>query len=575
MRVLPTAALPSARRVATTVAAVASLFALSSCRELITGEKEAKSVSLAPVNFEVPVNGSVRVIGTAFDKNGNTINGKKITYSSSNVAVATVTDDGLVIGVSPGQAIIGGKANNARGETTVTVVPEVPSSILVTPSPVTLRVNNIRQFTATPRNASGTPISGLTITWQSSNASIASVSPTGEVTAVAPGTVSIAASVGQVIGSAQVTITEIPIGSISLAPTAKSIQVNESFIPTVTLRDTANNVISTQGRSLNWTSSNELNATVSNSGVVTGRRAGAASITAASPANPAINATMDVSVTERLVKTIVISPRTGFLRLSVPRQLNAQLLDSLNQNVTGRVVTWTSLTPTVANVSANGSVTGLSIGTARITARVDDATDTVSFNVTKIPVGDITITPPQASVVQGKTVTLTAIVKDSVGSEVTDRPLVWLTSNQNIASVSNGVVTGISTGSANISATAENRSGSASVTVLQVAVDSIALADPADASFTINSAAPGNSRQVQLELKDAEGGTVLGRNLLITSSLPSIANASWNQNTRILTVTATAGASSGSTTISLRALGQSGNPEGKTTQITVSVTAVP
>lgn len=575
MRVLPTAALPSARRVVTAVAAVASLFALSSCRELITGEKEAKSVSLAPTNFEVPVNGSVRVIGTAFDKDGNTIAGKKITYSSSNAAVATITDDGLVIGVSPGQTIVGGKANSARGETTVTVVPEVPSSILVTPTPVTLRVNNIRQFTATPRNASGTPISGLNITWQSSNASIASVSPTGEVTAVAPGTVAIAASVGQVIGSSQVTITEIPIGSISLAPTNKSIQINESFIPTVTLRDTANNVISTQGRTLNWTSSNELNATVSNSGVVTGRRAGAASITAASPANPAINANMNVTVTERQVKNVVISPRTGFLRLSVPRQLNAQLLDSLGQNVTGRVVTWTSLAPTVASVSANGSATGLSIGTARFTARVDDAADTVSFSVTKIPVGEITITPPQASVIQGKTVTLSAIVKDSVGAEVTDRPLVWLTSNQNVASVNNGVVTGISTGNANISATAENRSGSASVTVLQVAVDSVALADPADASFTINAAAPGNSRQVQLELRDADGATVLGRNLLITSSSPSIANGSWNQNTRILTVTATAGATSGTTTISLRALGQSGNPEGKTTQITVSVTAAP
>ncbi len=263
MRVMPTTAVPTARRALMAVAAVASLLTLSACRELITGQKEARSVSIAPLNFEVPVNGSVRVIGTAFDKDGNTINGKAIKFSSSNTAIATITSDGLVIGVAPGQSIIAGEANGARGETTVTVVPEVPSSILVTPTPVTLRVNNVRQFTATPRNASGTPITGLTVTWQSSNASIASVSTTGEVVAVAPGNVVIAASVNNVTGSSQVTVTEIPIGSISLAPTSKGIQVNESFIPTFTLRDTANNVISNQGRTLNWTSSNELNATVS------------------------------------------------------------------------------------------------------------------------------------------------------------------------------------------------------------------------------------------------------------------------------------------------------------------------
>ncbi len=112
--------------------------------------------------------------------------------------------------------------------------------------------------------------------------------------------------------------------------------------------------------------------------------------------------------------------------------------------------------------------------------------------------------------------------------------------------------------------------------MLQVPVDSIKLADPADATFNLNSAAPGNSRQVQLELLDAEGGTVLGRNLLITSSSPSIANGELEPElAHPLTVTATAGAPSGTTTISLRALGQSGNPEGKTTQIVVTVTAVP
>ncbi len=575
MRVMPLVASPRVRRFAALALTATTLITVTGCRDWIVRTRSAESISLAPTNFEVPVNASVRVVGTAFDKDGNTIGTKTIRFSSSNTTVATITADGLVIGVSPGSAIIAGEADGARGETTVTVIPEIPNNILVTPSPVTLRRNNIRQFTATPRTSAGTAINGLTINWQTSNSALASVSPSGQVTALAPGNVVISASVGQVFGSAQVTITEVPIGSISLAPTSRSLQVTEEFIPTVTLRDTANNVMDAFGRTLNWSSSNALNATVNASGVVRGVRVGPATISAASPDNPAINGSMNVTVINREVKSIVITPRSGFLRLAVPRQLSATLRDSADAVITGRVVTWTSLTPTIASISTNGNVTGLSLGTAQLTARVDDAADTVTFAVTRIPVGEVTLSPTNTSVIQGQTVTLNITVKDTAGTEVTDRAVVWGTSNPTIASVNNGLVTGIATGNVTITATSENRSGNASVTVLQVPVDSVALVNPADAIFSINAATPGNTRQVQLELLDAGGSTVLNRNLLITSSSPSVANATWNQQTRILTVSATPGTTGGSTTITFRALTQGGNPEGKTSRIEVTVNASP
>ncbi|HMS02165.1 MAG TPA: Ig-like domain-containing protein [Gemmatimonadaceae bacterium] len=577
---MPLLSSPASRRAAwrrlAALTLVAATVPVSGCRDWIIRTRDAESISMAPNNFQVAVNSSVRVVGTAFDKNGNSIGDKNIRFSSANNAVATVTDEGLVIGVSPGQTIISGEADGARGEAAVTVVPEVPDNILVTPSPITLRRGNVRQFSAVPRNSAGTPITGLSLEWRSSNSAIASVSSTGEVTALAVGTAVISATANQITGSASVTVTEVPIGSISLAPATRSIQVNEEFVPELTLRDTAGNVLPSLGRNVNWTSSSTITASVnSGSGVVRGLRVGTTRITAASPDNPAINGSMDVTVTERLVKTVVITPRTGFLRLGVPRQLNAQLLDSLNQNVTGRVVTWTPLTPTVATVSPNGSVTGISLGTVRITAQVDAAVDTVQFTVTRIPVGDVDIEPTQTSVIQGKTTTLSVIVKDSVGTEVTDRTVNWSTSNPSVASVVNGVVTAVSPGTATITATSEGRSGTSSVTVLQVPVDSIALATPSDSTFSIAGAAPGNSKQVQLELLDADGGTVLNRNLLITSTSPSIANATWNQGTRILTVTATAGTAGGETIIRLRALGSNGLPEGKQTSIRVTVTAAP
>lgn len=570
MRVIPSAPL-FARRVVALLVASTSLLTLSGCEGLVRRTRDAESIALAPNNFQVSVNASLRIVGTAFDRDGNSIATKVIRFSSSNNGIATVTGDGLVIGVSPGQVIIAGEADGARGEASVTVVPEIPDNIQVSPAPVTLRRGNVRQFTATPRNAAGTPITGLSITWQSSNSAIASVSPSGEVTAIAPGSVVIAATANQISGSSQVTVTEIPIGSISLAPLTRGIQVNEEFVPELTLRDTAGNVLGSLGRPINWSSNSTITASVSTTGVVRGLRAGNARITAASPDNPAVNGSMDVVVSERVVQSVVISPRTGFLRLTVPRQLSAQLLDSLGQTVTGRVVTWTSLTPTVASINSNGRATGLSLGSARFTASVDNAVDTVQFTVTRIPVGEVTLSPTQASVIQGKSITLTAIVRDSVGEEVADRTVTWLTSSPVVATVNNGVVSGVSTGSATISATVENRTATSSVTVLQVPVDSVSLATAGDTIVTINAATPGNSRQVQLGLLDADRNTVLNRNLVITSTSPSVANASWSQTSQILTITSTPGTLGGTTTIRVRALGQSGNPEGRTTSIVVTV----
>jgi len=571
MRVIPSVPL-FAHRLAALLVASTTLLTLGGCRDLIRPTRKAESIALAPNNFQVSVNASVRIVGTAFDKDGNSIGTKTIRFSSTNNSVATVTGDGLVIGVSPGQAIIAGEADGARGEANVTVVPEIPDNIQVQPAPVTLRRGNVRQFTATPRNAGGTPITGLTITWQSSNSAIVSVSPTGEVTAIAPGNAVIAATANQITGSSQVTVTEIPIGSISLAPLTKGIQVNEEFVPDLTLRDTAGNLLPSLGRPIDWSSNSTITATVSGSGVVRGLRAGSARITAASPENPAINGRMDVTVSDRQVKNVVITPRSGFLRLGVPRQLSAELLDSLGQPVTGRVVTWTPLTPSVASINSNGRATGLSLGTARFTARVDQAVDTVQFTVTRIPVGEITISPPQASVTQGRTVTFSAIVKDSIGTEVEDRPLTWLTSNPSIATVSNGVVAGVSPGSATITATTENRNATATVTVLQVPVDSIRLVNAADSLVRVSDTLPNNSRQVQLDLVDADGNTVLGRDVLITSSNPNAANVTWNQSTRVLTIQ---GVTQQSTALSLRALGANGLPEGRTTRISVIVERTP
>jgi uncharacterized protein YjdB len=555
------------------VAALVLVPLLGGCRDLIRRTARAESVTITPGAFDVPINGSVRITATAFDRNQNTIAGRTIRFSSESPSIATVTSDGTVIGVAAGQAIIIATLDDARGQAVATVIPEVPASVQVSPTAVTLRRTNVRQFSATPRNATGSPIGGQPITWSTSNSAVASVSPTGEVTALTAGTALISATAGGVSGSGTVTVTEIPIGSITVAPANRSIRVDETFIPTVTLRDTADNVLPTLGRPLSWTSTNEVIASVSPTGVVRGLRAGTARIVAAAVENPLITGGVDVTVTEREVRTVVITPRTGSLRLGVPRAFSAALLDSINQPITGRLVTWTSLTPTTASVTSTGTVTGISLGQARIIARVDNAADTVQFNVTPVPVGEVTVNPLQTSVLQGQSITLTATVRDSTGTEVTDRPVSWLTSSPLVATVNGGVVQAVSPGSAVISATAEGRSGTSAITVLQIPVDSIVFVNPLDSVVTINAiTAPGNTRQVQFVLRDANGAEVFGRTVISTQTQPTVAGVVWSAATRILTIT---GTSPGSTLVRLRAIGATGSPEGKETSLRVVVTASP
>ena len=245
------------RATTTTVA----LIGLAGCLDLKT-TADACTISVAPATLTLPVNGASSIVGTAFDCSGNSIRNKKISYSSSNTAVATVTTEGNVIAVGVGGASVSAVADGKSASVQVTVTPETAANVTITPSTLTLRRTNTRQLTATARNNQNTVITGRTFRWGSSNSSIVSVDQNGLLTALTPGTVVISAEADQTSGSATVTVTEIPIGSCSLAPATSKLTVSQNVQPAITLRDTANNVISSLGRSIAWTSDNEIAATV-------------------------------------------------------------------------------------------------------------------------------------------------------------------------------------------------------------------------------------------------------------------------------------------------------------------------
>ncbi|WP_309669392.1 Ig-like domain-containing protein [Gemmatimonas sp.] len=541
-----------------------ALIGLAGCLDLKT-TADACTISVAPASLTLPVNGASTIVGTAFDCKGNSIRNKKISYSSSNTAVATVTTEGNVIAVGVGGASVSAVADGKSASVQVTVTPEAAATVTVTPSTLTLRRTNTRQLTATARNNQNTVITGRTFRWGSSNSSIVSVDQNGLLTALTPGTVVISAEADQTSGNATVTVTEIPIGSCSLAPATSKLTVSQSVQPAITLRDTANNVISSLGRSIAWTSDNEIAATVTGSGLVTARKAGTARITASPVENTQASCNASVEVVDARIVSAVIAPKPATLRLGVARQFGVTLTDSAGGAIpAGRTITWRSVTPATVTVSANGLVTGLALGAARIAVNAEGAVDTVNFTISKIPVATVRLSPLSSSIVQGGTIQLSATIEDSTGTAVTDRVVEWTSSDPTRASVSqSGLVTTTAPGTVTITAISETRSGTASVTVQPIPVDTIVASD-----YTV--ALNATSKTFSIQLRDVNGNQLFSRSVAITSSQPDVATGTANSNATQVTVSAS---KAGTTILTMRALNSNGQPEGRVTNVTVTITA--
>ena len=528
---------------------------------------DACSVTVAPAAVTLPINGSSTLAGTAFDCNGNSILNKRISFSSSNPAVATVSPVGVVIGVAVGGATISASANGKSASTEVTVIPEAAATVTVTPSTLLLRKTNTRQLTAVARNAQNNEVKGRTFRWTTNNPAVATVDQTGLVTAIGAGTANIVAETNQVVGGSVITVTEIPLGSCTLAPTSSRLTVTQSVQPALTLRDTAGTVVPSVGRSIQWQSTNEAVAVVSTSGLVTTRKAGSAVISATSVEFPTVTCRTTVEAVDARIVQVVITPRTGQLRLGIPRGLGVTLLDSTQTAIPGgRVVTWSSAAPTIAQVSQSGIVTGTALGMARIIATAEGVADTVQFAVTAIPVATVTISPLQASLREGGTIQLRATVQDSAGTTVTDRPLEWVSSDLSKATVSStGLVTARAPGNVFISATIEGRSGQHALTVTAIPVDTIVV----DTATTL---LVGQTSAVAITLRDATGSPLTFRNLLVTSSNPGVAIGAANAQATQVTIS---GIAAGTARLTIQALDDANRPQGKASSLTVTVNRPP
>lgn len=214
-----------------------------------------------------------------------------------------------------------------------------------------------------------------------------------------------------------------------------------------------------------WTSSDERVATVNDAGLVNAVREGEASITAL---HQDVRGTAGLTVTEPVLEAIVIQPA----EVSIPaghRQLytaTGHLSDGTTEDLTDTTA-WASSDERVARVDEPGLVSAEGEGEATITATHQGVTGTAIMTVTRRVLEAIVVQPPDATIGEGQTWQYQAIghYSDGTTDDLTDTA-VWASSNEEVATVEQGLATGEAPGETTISATHQGTTGTATLTVL-------------------------------------------------------------------------------------------------------------
>ena len=344
---------------------------------------------------------------------------QQVEWSSSNTSVATVNGGGLVTGVAEGTASISATYRQFMDDVTITVDPAILTAIVISGPSTMVPDGLFLQLTATGTFSDGTMADVTNSAMWSSNAtSTATVDPTGEVQGVAVGGATITATQGGVSDTFMVTVTGGVLTSITINPDAQSRPKGRTLQHTATghFSDGVDNDITALAT---WTSDTPAFASVNNTtakGLVTYAANGTATISAAMGG---FSDDTEVTVTDAVVDSILITPAnpTAPLGLDVQLTCTATLSDQTMDDCTG-VCVWTSGSPGIATVDGNGLVTAsdTTTGTANVECDLSGVTDDVDVSVTAAILESIAVTPDDRDLPIGLPVPFTAMGTFSNGS---------------------------------------------------------------------------------------------------------------------------------------------------------------
>jgi trimeric autotransporter adhesin len=221
------------------------------------------TVTVTPdsVRLFVP-NGAATFTAAAADSAGGAITGRPFTWTSTDTVVARVSTAGVVSARAVGTTRIIASAGG-RADTSVVVVQLVPvNRVLLSPDSIRLFIpNGSRALTLVVQDSANGTITGRTVTYTSTNTTVATVSAAGVVSALAVGSAQVIAAVEGRADTTRVVVAPVPVVSVDVTPTSVSVPLATTATVTATPRDSAGGAIT--GRTVAWTSLATGVATVS------------------------------------------------------------------------------------------------------------------------------------------------------------------------------------------------------------------------------------------------------------------------------------------------------------------------
>ena len=256
---------------------------------------------------------------------------------------------------------------------------------------------------------------------------------------------------GNTLKNDKVTL-DIPVNSISLD---KSEPFTLSKGSKDKLNVIANPTGSLEGKTVAWSTSNKDVVKVDQSGNIEAVGKGTATITATVEGK---TASVQVTVNNPL-KSISLNKTELALRKGKTEKLSVTYNP---EDADEKDVTWTSSDPSVATVT-DGKVDALKDGTTVITATVGDKTATCNVTVKEEPLQSISLN--KTSMELAKTENETLEVTYNPVDTTDDKTVTWTSANTGVATVENGVVTGVGVGTTTITATVGNKTATCDITV--------------------------------------------------------------------------------------------------------------